>query len=184
MSINGLIIRSLSVSVSSSEIELHSDGTPSHAPRWITEFSTDFMSANQKQSHVFLHNSKILGRPQQRIGVLIKRGLRSAEWRIVMEQLDSVNVFIFPVLKFKKIEPILATWVYLELSEKEWLPAHSVPQRPWGIWSSINPKIPKRFYSSKLNRSFADEKFYWKKKTDTYNQGISCSVAPLSDHLS
>lgn len=46
--------------------------------------------------------------PQKKIGGLIKGALGSAEWRIVMEKLDSVNVFIFSVLKFKKWNPSLA----------------------------------------------------------------------------
>lgn len=34
--------------------------------------------------------------------VLTKARIRSEEWKIVMERLDRVNVFMFPMLKFKK----------------------------------------------------------------------------------
>lgn len=149
--INGLTIVSLSVSVSLSDIELHSDQVMFQHGLMSSPLT---VSAHLKQSIVFLHNPKILGRPQKRIGALIKRGLRSAVWRIVMEQLDSVNVFILPVLKFKKWSPSLPPGCTLScLKRSDYL--LTVCRR--GLGGFDHQLIPKRFYSSKLNSSFTDE---------------------------
>lgn len=71
----------------------------SAATAWINESSRGLFSSTTQGS---------LCGPQKKIGGLIKGALGSAEWRIVMEKLDSVNVFIFSVLKFKKWNPSLA----------------------------------------------------------------------------
>lgn len=71
----------------------------SAATAWINESSRGLFSSMTQGS---------LCGPQKKIGGLIKGALGSAEWRIVMEKLDSVNVFIFSVLKFKKWNPSLA----------------------------------------------------------------------------
>lgn len=96
--------------MSFSHIQLYSAGlglTPSLVSTWINESSTDCVSTYQNKALFSSTTKESFGGPQKRIRALIKRGLRSAEWRIVMEQLDSMNVFIFPILKFKKWNPCL-----------------------------------------------------------------------------
>lgn len=88
---------SVSNSVSFSHIPLCR--TSSLATTWINESTRALFSSTTQGS---------LCGPQKKMGALITGRLRSAEWRIVMEQLDSVNVFIFPMLKFKNWKPFLA----------------------------------------------------------------------------
>lgn len=71
------------------------------------------------------------------------------------------------------MEPILTTWVYLELSEYKLLPAQSVPERPWGFGHQLITKSPigsihqNEMVLLQMN-NFTEKKK--KKRTDTFRE--------------
>lgn len=79
---------------------------------------------------------------QKSMRVLRKSDLRSAKWKSVIEQLDSVNVFIFPVLKFKKWNQSLPPGCTLSCL-KEAITCSGCVEEALGFWSSINHKTAK-----------------------------------------
>lgn len=112
------------------------------------------------------------------MGVLIKARLRSAEWRIVMERLDSVNVFIFPMLKFKKWNSFWAPGCTLSCLKRSYYLLRVCPRRSWGIWTPINHKkiIKAWFIKTTVFFFFLLLLWQWKNHSDSCDRRVSISA--------
>lgn len=177
--------KSFRVSVSLCHIQLHSAGPglpPSLVSTWIDESSTDCVSTRHNKALFSSTTQGSLCGPQKRTRALIKRGLRSAEWRMVMEQLDSVNVFIFPIWKFKNYPSLPPGCTLSCLKRNDYL--LRVCHRAVGTFDhQLIPKSPKGTIHQNLIVILPMNN-YTVKKTDTCAQRISFSIALHSGHLS
>lgn len=125
----------------------HSSALSSLAEIWINESSGAVFKSNFGAGH------------KTKIRALITGGFRSEKWRNVMEQLDSVNVFIFPMLKYKKWIPFLAPGYTLSCLERS---DYLLTVRRRGLGGFAHQLITKHQKVLFIKTStFADEKFHW-----------------------